>query len=157
MPVPVTMLISVVFALFVAVLVLAVVVPVIVPILFVFFVAPIVLFPSDVLSPIGSFTPVWAITPVPVSRVEVAIHVTVKAHGAMEPWACADEDSPHKPLRAVVAEWCAAIWRVVEVSIRADRGDCDRDHSNGSPDSNIDADLRCCLVCRSRNANCNDG
>jgi hypothetical protein len=144
MSVPVTMPIPVVFALIVAVFVLAIVVPVIVPMLFVLFVAPKVLLPSKVPSPIRPFTPVWAITPVSVLRIEVAIHIPVKSHGTVEPGTCTDENSPHEPLRPVIAERRAAIGRVVEESVRTNRGGCNRSHLNGSAYSNVDSDLSGC-------------
>jgi energy-coupling factor transporter transmembrane protein EcfT len=152
MPMPVTIPISVVFALIILVFVLAVVVPLIVPALFVLFVTSKVLFPSDVPSPIGPFTAVWAITPVPVPRIEVAIHIPMKTYGAMEPGTSADEDSPDEPLRSVIAERCAAIGLVVEVSVWTNRSDCYRGHGNWSANSNVDTDLRLCLLGYPRHA-----
>jgi hypothetical protein len=79
-----TMPISVVIVMSVAVtvvFVLAVVVPVIMPVLFVHFVASKVLFPAYMLSPIGSFTLVRIGAPVSKPGIEVAIHIPVKPSG----------------------------------------------------------------------------
>lgn len=144
---PMIMPISVVIVMSVAVtvvfvFVLAVVVPVVMPVLFVHFVAPKVLFPTLVPSPIGSFTPVRIGTPVPKPGIEAAIHIRVKTLRAMKPGTCTDKGSSHKPLRSVIAERRASIWRIVEVAIRTNGG-----HSN------IDGDLRHCLLSNSRDAN----
>ena len=144
MPMPVVIIMSmpVVIIMSVAVVVvfvLAVVVPVIMPVLFVHFVTPKMPFPTHVPSPIGSFTLVRIGTPVPKPGIEVAIHIPVKTFRTMEPGTCTDEGSSHKPLRPVVAERRAGIWRVVEVTIRTNRG-----HSY------IDGDLRRRLLSNSR-------
>ena len=113
------------------VFVFAVVVPVIMPVLFVYFVTAKVLFPTDVPSPIGSFTLVRIGPPVPKPWIEAAIYIPVKTYRAMKPGTCTDEDSSHKPLWPVIAERRASIWRIVEVTIRTNRS-----HSD------IDGDLR---------------
>jgi hypothetical protein len=127
------------------VFVLAVVMAVIVPVLFAHFIAVKLSFPTYVPSPIGSFTTVGVNAPISKPRVVSVIHISVEALGAMEPGTCTDEDSADKPLRPVIAERRTTIWRIVEITVRADWGyrDRDRDHRNRCVHSNIDAHLRC--------------
>ncbi len=88
----------------VVIVVLAIVVSVIVPVLFVFLVATKVLSPARVSSPIGSLTPVRTSPSVSEPRVEVAIHISVKAHATTKPRACANENSSNEPFWAVISE-----------------------------------------------------
>ena len=141
----VALIVSVIMVVIVPVVfVLAIVMSVVVPVLFAHFIAVKLPFPAYVSSPIGSFPPVWVSPPVPESRIESVVHIAVEALGAMEPGTRADEDSARKPLWPVITERRTAIWRIVEITVRADRGypNRDRDHRNRCVYSNIDAHLR---------------
>ena len=56
---------------------------------------------------------------VAVMRIEAVIDVAVETARTMEPGAGTDEDAAGEPVRAVVAVGCTAVWRVVEVAVRA--------------------------------------
>lgn len=124
------------------VFVLAVVMTVIVPVLFAHFVAVKLPFPAYMPSPVGSVTTVRVNALISKPRVVSVIHISVEALGTMEPGTRAKEDSAHEPLRPVIAERRTAIWRVVEITVRAHWGYRDRDHRNRCVHSNIDTHLR---------------
>jgi Ni/Fe-hydrogenase subunit HybB-like protein len=54
---------------------------------------------------------------VPVVRVIAVIYMSVPAVGAMEPWACSEEDAIRKPVWTVIAIGSAIVGGVIEVSI----------------------------------------
>lgn len=69
-----------------------------------------------------------------VPRIVAVIDVAVESVRAVKPGAGADEDSTHKPVRAIVAVGGALVRCVVEVAVRAYRGDADADGDLGRCD-----------------------
>jgi ActR/RegA family two-component response regulator len=67
---------------------------------------------------------------VAVTGIEAIVDVAVEARMAVKPGACTDEDAAHKPVGPIVPVGSAVIRRIVEVSVRANRGD-----------ANVDTDL----------------
>jgi hypothetical protein len=59
---------------------------------------------------------------VPVVRIIAVIYISVPAVGAMEPWACSEEDAIRKPVWTVIAIGSAIVGGVIEVSIGTDGG-----------------------------------
>lgn len=144
---------SVIMAVVVMLFVLAIVVPVIgVKVLFVHFVAMKLSFPTGVSTPIGSFASMRTKPSVSEPWIIGTIHISTKADWTAKPRACAQENSSNKPLRSVIPERRAGIGRVVEVSVGANRSDCNRYWRNRDAYSNMDADLCGCLLCDRRNA-----
>jgi hypothetical protein len=70
-------------------------------------------------------------TVVTIMWIEAVIHVTVEAMWAMEPRAGADKNTAAEPLRTIVPVGGAAVWRIVKVSIRANRRYSDIDGDPG--------------------------
>lgn len=147
--VPVSVSIS--MAVVVMVFVLAVVVAVVVAVLFAEFMPVELLFPAAMAAPVGVFAANGERAVVAVARIEVTIDVAMEADWAAEPWACSEEDSATEPGRSVIAEWGAAIWRVVVVAVGADwlDADVDRDLDLGSGRGGSEAEKR-------KKSKCND-
>jgi hypothetical protein len=129
MPVSMVIVMSVSVA---VVLVLTIVMPIIVAVLFVHFDAAKVLLPPYMLTPIGSLVSSRNRTPVTEAWIEVAIHISVKFFGTMEPRSCTNEDPSEEPLRSVVSKRSAGIWGVIKVTVWANRGHSDIDCDLGS-------------------------
>ena len=144
--VPMAMPVSLAIAMPIAVsvvFVLAVMVPVVVPVLFAHPRAPEVLLPAEVPAPVGSLASSWQIAPVTKPRIEVAIYIPAEALRPVKPRSRTEEHPTHKPLRAVIANGCTGIRRVIEVPVGANRR---------HPNPDVDVDLSCCLRCRSSSA-----
>lgn len=138
MAMPVTLAIAMPIAVPV-VFVLAIVVSVVVPVLFAHFSTPEVLLPAAVPAPVGSLASSRQIAPVTESRIEAAIYIPAETLRPVKPRPRAEEHSTRKPLRAVIANGCAGIRRVIEVPVGANRR-----HSNPDVDVDLSRCLRCC-------------
>jgi hypothetical protein len=78
-------------------------------------------------------------------RMEMIVHVAAEIRGAVKPGASANEDTTHKPFRAVIAVGSASIRRNVIVPVRA--------HWRHS---NVNADLRFHFGSGHGQANCSE-
>lgn len=136
MPMTVVVMVIVAFAVSVVamVLVLTIMIAIIVANLVVIFVAVELSFPTCVPAPVSVFAASGERSPIAIVGIEVVVDVAVKAYRSAEPGARAKEHAARKPLRAVIAEGRALVWRVVEIAIRANRcnSDADRDLRRGS-------------------------
>ena len=80
---------------------------------------------GDLIDRLSGFGPIANFghrTFVPMVWMEVVIYVTFEVLVAMKPRAGANEDTPSKPFRAVVAVRSTGVRRDVIVAVRADRG-----------------------------------
>jgi hypothetical protein len=64
---------------------------------------------------------------VAVTWVKAVVDVAVEAGMSVEPGTCADEDAAQKPVRSVVTVGRAIVRCVVEIAVRANRGNADVD------------------------------
>jgi hypothetical protein len=53
-------------------------------------------------------------------RIEAVIHVAMETRGTVEPRAYTDKHAVREPIRSIVSIRSTVIWRVIEISIRAD-------------------------------------
>ena len=85
----------------------------------------------------------WQRSVVPVPRVKAVIYVAIEAAVAVEPGAGSNKQPADKPVGPVVAIGRAVVGSVVEVAIRANRGD-----------SNVDGDLGWTQGCTAQQRSC---
>src|ERR1700722_8376864 len=83
--------------------VLAVMVAVVMVLLGVKLIAMELMFPAGMPAPVGVFASNRECAPISEARIIVVVDVSVKANGTAEPRPGAEEDSPGKPLRSVIA------------------------------------------------------
>ena len=134
--------IAVAMAVIVVILVLAVVISVIVADFIVELVAMPLVFPAAMASPIGMLAAHGEGPAISEVRIIVVVDVSVESNRSAEPGTRAIKYAPAEPFRAVVAEGCALVRRVVEVAVRADRrhADVDADLNGGTRRSSADQD-----------------
>lgn len=138
MAVPVSVSIAAVFVMRIAVfLVLAIVIAVVVAVLVAVPAAAELFFPAEVSAPVGSFSPYRQRSAISKARIKAAIEISAESFGATEPRSRANKNAGLKPLRAIVAKRSAAVWFVIEITIRTNRLRADV-HGN--------VDLRVCLL-----------
>ena len=70
-------------------------------------------------------------TSITMMGIKAVIHVAVKPCRSVEPWSGADKEAAREPVRSVVAVRSTAIWRVVKISVGADRRRSDTDPDLG--------------------------
>jgi hypothetical protein len=78
------------------------------------------------------FSAPWQRSMVPVTRIVAVVDMAVKAGMAVKPGPSSDKDPTQKPIGSVVAVRCAVIGSVVEVPVRANRGNPNADCDLGS-------------------------